>query len=113
MPTEKSSAPSYVGVGVRLKEFRDRAGLTQRELAEKLSVDPATVARWETGKTRLDADMLGTIGSPLGVTPLDFYGSPVNPILPRAALVAERAASQVVSIAIRAAEQAAARLETN
>lgn len=30
---------------------RNRAGLSQAELAEKVNVLPATVARWESGKS--------------------------------------------------------------
>jgi transcriptional regulator with XRE-family HTH domain len=32
-----------------LREARRSAGLTQRELAERLGVDQAVIARWETG----------------------------------------------------------------
>jgi transcriptional regulator with XRE-family HTH domain len=37
-------------------EARRRAGLTQRELAERLGTHQSVVARWETGRTHPDFD---------------------------------------------------------
>ena len=34
----------------KIRSIRNRLGLTQRELAEKLRVDPVTISRWENGK---------------------------------------------------------------
>jgi transcriptional regulator with XRE-family HTH domain len=39
------------GVGARLRIARRSAGLTQRQLAEQLSVESITVSRWERGVT--------------------------------------------------------------
>jgi len=39
------------GVGARLRTARRSAGLTQRQLAEKLGVESITVSRWERGVT--------------------------------------------------------------
>jgi putative transcriptional regulator len=38
---------------VELKHRRDRLGLTQTELADRLGVTWNTVARWETGQRRI------------------------------------------------------------
>ena len=35
---------------VRVKEFRERTGMTQGQLADKLNVDRAAVSMWERGK---------------------------------------------------------------
>lgn len=35
---------------VKLREYRKRLGLTQKQIAEKIGVTQATVQRWETGK---------------------------------------------------------------
>ena len=35
---------------MRLKELRNRAGLSQEELAIKFDTTSATISRWETGK---------------------------------------------------------------
>ena len=40
--------------GERLAIRRRLAGFTQQEIAERIPVDRVTVARWETGKNRLD-----------------------------------------------------------
>ena len=40
-----------LSVGERLRLTRMLLGLSQRELARKLGVDPSTVRRWETGKS--------------------------------------------------------------
>ena len=39
------------GVGARLRTARRAAGLTQKQLAEKLEVESITVSRWERGVT--------------------------------------------------------------
>ena len=39
-----------LSVGERIRLRRMLLGLSQRELARRLSVDPSTVRRWETGK---------------------------------------------------------------
>jgi transcriptional regulator with XRE-family HTH domain len=41
--------------GERFRQMRFALGLTQKVAARLLSVDPATVARWETGERRLPA----------------------------------------------------------
>ncbi len=34
---------------LRITELRERAGMTQTQLADKLGVDNSTVCKWETG----------------------------------------------------------------
>jgi transcriptional regulator with XRE-family HTH domain len=38
-----------------LVAFRERLGLTQQELADRLGVDRVTIARWETGARAIPA----------------------------------------------------------
>lgn len=45
-------------IGQALKKARERKGLTQKQLAEMLYVDPSLVCRWEKGKRRIMADEL-------------------------------------------------------
>jgi DNA-binding transcriptional regulator YiaG len=40
--------------GARLRKERERIGLSQLELARKLSVSPNTVARWERGELKIE-----------------------------------------------------------
>lgn len=42
-------------VPARVRELRQSAGLTQRELAFRLGVKPHTVSTWETGRQRMPA----------------------------------------------------------
>lgn len=53
----------------RMKELRKKAGLTQRELAEKLDVPQNTVARVEIGERRLDVLEYFQVLAILGVSP--------------------------------------------
>ena len=39
----------------KVKEFREKTGLTQEELAEKMGVQRNTVWRWENGKAKISA----------------------------------------------------------
>ena len=53
-------------VAKRIKEMRERANLTQEELALKLGVSSRTVVRLETGHTKLDYNRLKRIADILG-----------------------------------------------
>ncbi len=44
-----------------IAEFREKSGLTQSELAEKLNVTRQTVSSWETGRTEPDIESLTRI----------------------------------------------------
>jgi transcriptional regulator with XRE-family HTH domain len=57
-------------VGQALKRARESKGLTQKQLAEMLYVDPSLVCRWEKGQRRIMADELITILEILEI-PLD------------------------------------------
>ena len=58
---------------VNLKTLREKAGLTQAELAERASTRQATISRLETGETRMvQLDVLDRIASALGVEPGDL-----------------------------------------
>lgn len=47
--TERKNDPTRQGVGLRLKAVRVKKGLKQREVADRLGVNLATVSAWETG----------------------------------------------------------------
>ena len=38
-------------MGKKLSDLRQRAGLTQAEVARRLNVDQSAVSKWETGKS--------------------------------------------------------------
>jgi transcriptional regulator with XRE-family HTH domain len=54
MPTKRNQALIYRKVPPFLREVRERAGLTQRELAARIGQSQWWVARSETGSRRLD-----------------------------------------------------------
>lgn len=37
---------------MRMREYRERVGLRQVDVAKKMNVDQAAVSKWETGDTR-------------------------------------------------------------
>lgn len=67
-------------IGKNIRQLRERAGLTQEELAERLFVTRQTVSNYENGHTRPDLDMLCSIA---GVLDADvnhiLYGIPAPP----------------------------------
>ncbi len=43
---------------LRLRELRERRGLSQRQVAKSLNVSPGAVARWESGDNKPTMDNL-------------------------------------------------------
>lgn len=54
-------------VNAKIKALRKTRGLTQEEMAEKLSVQQATYSSWETGKVDLTLTNIERIAVALGV----------------------------------------------
>lgn len=59
-------------IGEALKKARESKGLTQKQLAEMLYVDPSLVCRWEKGQRRISLDELTVILEILEMTLDDF-----------------------------------------
>lgn len=57
----------YVGVGEQIMLSRRRAGMTQRQLGEKLGVSHVAVGDIERGKTKPNLDHLAAIAKALDV----------------------------------------------
>lgn len=67
-------------LGVRIRYFRKKNGLTQKELADALGVNDSTIRNYELGNRMPDANTLSAIAKALEV---DFYtlkGADVNSI---------------------------------
>ena len=47
----------------KIKELRERAGLTQEQLAEQMGVQRNTVWRWENKKANLKAENIQSLSS--------------------------------------------------
>src|SRR3954454_2864721 len=65
-----ASAGGMEGLGARLKELRQRAGLSLRELARQADVSPSLVSQIENGKSRPSVSTLYTFARLLNV-PVD------------------------------------------
>lgn len=59
-------------IGSRIRKYREKQGLSQKELAEKLGVSNSRVSNWEQGTNRPDADFLADICSILNVSPSEL-----------------------------------------
>lgn len=59
-------------IGNRIRKYRKESGLTQEQLAEKISVTKSRVSNWEQGINRPDADIIGNICRALNVSPSDL-----------------------------------------
>ncbi len=63
-------------VGARVRQARERKGWTQEQMAERLSVGPETVSRYETGAIPLSLTMLVRVAGALGVEPVSLLPAP-------------------------------------
>ena len=61
--------------GEKIRRARKTAGLTQRQLADRLGVANTSVSNWEKDLSRPDADLIQELCAILGMQPNDFYGT--------------------------------------
>ena len=60
---------------IRLREWRERRGLSQEELADAAQTHQKTVSNLETGKTqRIEFDLLQRLADALRCKPKDLIG---------------------------------------
>ena len=52
----------------KLKSYRERASLTQQELADILKIDRSAISKWETGEFLPRTEKLPAIAKALGCT---------------------------------------------
>ena len=62
---------SYI-TGQTIREEREKRGLTQAQLAEKLHVSDKTVSKWETGKGLPDISLVEPLAQALGVSVIEL-----------------------------------------
>ncbi len=60
-------------VGLRVRELRDRHGLTQERLAHEASLHPVFVSRVERGATGVTVNTVAALCGVLGVTLAEFF----------------------------------------
>lgn len=61
--------------GEKIRQGRKAAGLTQRQLADRLGVSNTSVSNWEKNLSRPDADLIQALCAVLALQPNDFYGA--------------------------------------
>ena len=59
-----------------LKNLREKHGLTQEQLAERLMVTRQAVSRWETGETQPNTDTLKLLSREFGISINTLLGAP-------------------------------------
>ena len=65
--------------GAAVKALREQRGLTQLQLAERLSVSDKTVSKWETGRGYPDITLLEPLADALSVSVAELLsGSPIR-----------------------------------
>lgn len=76
-----------MSVGTNIKQLRDRAGMTQEELADKLGVARSTVTQWENGWSNPRMGMVQKLAGVFHVTSSDIVSDvPVSSPLPANAI---------------------------
>lgn len=60
-------------------EWREKRGLTQQQLADRVGVSDATIARWERRQRKPDTDAQSALAYALGVEPADLWRHPDRP----------------------------------
>ena len=56
------------GNGLKLREYRERAGLRQVDVAKKMNVDQAAVSKWESGENGISRKYHKKLAKLYGVT---------------------------------------------
>lgn len=62
-----------------LAEWREKKGLTQQQLADRLGASDVTISRWETGRRRPNLDAQEAISEALGIEAVDLRRHPSQP----------------------------------
>ena len=55
-------------IGNKIKMLRQKAGITQEQLGERLGISAQSISKWETGVTMPDITLLPSLSEELGVT---------------------------------------------
>ena len=63
-------------ISENIKNLRNKTGMTQKELADKLYVTPQAVSRWENGEVEPSIDAISTMAKIFNVTTDEIIGGP-------------------------------------
>lgn len=67
-------------IGSRIRQARNRKGLSQPQLAKLAGVSKGTVSMWETGVTKPKGENLMRLSSVLGMSPLSLVDGPSDDV---------------------------------
>lgn len=70
-------------IGSKIKQLRQKAGVTQEQLGDKLGISAQSISKWETGVTMPDITLLPLLSSELGVTIDELFDLTVDEKLQR------------------------------
>lgn len=59
-------------IGTKIRKYRERKGISQRELADLIGVSNSRISNWENGINRPDADILADLCRVLNVSPSEL-----------------------------------------
>lgn len=68
-------------ISERLREMRMKAGLTQKDLGDKLGLGKSTISEWESGKRMPGLELVEDIARALGIDPGYLMGWSSSPSL--------------------------------
>lgn len=64
---------------IYLAEWRERRGLTQKQLGDRLGVAGLSVSRWERSTALLNTNVMAAVAEALNIEPQDLYRHPEQP----------------------------------
>ena len=68
----------YVKIGMRVRHFRRREGLSQEELAEKIDISVPHMSHIETGNTKLSLPVFVALTEALGIRADELLHDPAS-----------------------------------
>lgn len=68
-----SSAPAMPLICERIRYYREKRGIEQKKMAQKLGITGNSISNWETGRSRPDVNLLPEICRVLEITLYDLF----------------------------------------
>lgn len=93
---DKSAENEISIVGQRIRLYREKKGMEQKALAEKIGVIANAVSNWENGRSRPDLALLPKICTVLNVTLDELFGMPSSAAEPKPAITMKKAGDELL-----------------